>query len=203
MYIFGSSGHGKVVQSVLNSTTIIVRAFVDDNPKGAEFMGLPVYIANTIEDVSAQTFIIAIGDNRIRKKIAERLGSHYGVAIDVKASVDVRVKIGAGTVVMPMAVINADTQIGKHVIVNSGAVVEHDCVLGDYVHVSPNATLTGDVVVGEGTHIGAGAVVLPGVHIGKWCVVGAGAVVLKDLPDYAVAVGNPARIIRVVSCESR
>jgi acetyltransferase-like isoleucine patch superfamily enzyme len=50
--------------------------------------------------------------------------------------------------------------------------------------------------VGEGTHIGAGAVVIPSIRIGKWCTIGAGTVVIRDIPDYATAVGNPARIIK-------
>jgi len=50
--------------------------------------------------------------------------------------------------------------------------------------------------VGEGTHIGIGATVIQGIKIGKWATIGAGAVVIRDVPDYAVVVGNPARIIR-------
>jgi acetyltransferase EpsM len=76
-------------------------------------------------------------------------------------------------------------------------VVDHDCVVGDYTHVSPNATLCGDVHLGEGTHFGAGATAIQGVRIGKWCTIGAGAVVISDIPDYATAVGCPARVIKI------
>ena len=51
--------------------------------------------------------------------------------------------------------------------------------------------------VGEGTHIRAGAVVIPSTKIGKWCTIGAGTVVIRDIPDYAMAVGNPVRIIKM------
>lgn len=51
-------------------------------------------------------------------------------------------------------------------------------------------------IIGEGSWIGARAIILPGVTIGKFAVIGAGAVVSKDVPDYAVAVGNPARVVR-------
>jgi acetyltransferase-like isoleucine patch superfamily enzyme len=54
----------------------------------------------------------------------------------------------------------------------------------------------GKVVIGDDCWIGAHVTVLPGVHIGKGCVVGAGSVVTKSLPDYSVAVGNPAQIIK-------
>ena len=69
-------------------------------------------------------------------------------------------------------------------------------MIGDYAHVSPNATLSGDVHIGEGTHFGAGASAIQGIRIGKWCTIGAGTVVIRDIPDYATAVGNPARIIK-------
>ena len=50
--------------------------------------------------------------------------------------------------------------------------------------------------VGEGSWIGARVTLLPGVRIGRYCMIGAGAVVTKDIPDYAVAAGVPARVIR-------
>jgi acetyltransferase-like isoleucine patch superfamily enzyme len=52
------------------------------------------------------------------------------------------------------------------------------------------------VIVGEGTWLGINVVVLPGVTIGKGCIVGANSVVTRDLPDYSVAAGAPARVLR-------
>ena len=52
------------------------------------------------------------------------------------------------------------------------------------------------VSIGDGSWLGHGSVVLPGATIGRHVVVGAGSVVTGDLPDFCVAVGNPARVIR-------
>jgi serine acetyltransferase len=52
------------------------------------------------------------------------------------------------------------------------------------------------VVIGDGSWLGYGAVVLPGVTIGKHCVIGANSVVTSNIPDFSVAVGVPARVIR-------
>ncbi len=52
------------------------------------------------------------------------------------------------------------------------------------------------VFIGDDVWIGARVIILPGIRIGKGAIIGAGAVVTKDVPDYAVAAGNPARIIR-------
>ena len=53
------------------------------------------------------------------------------------------------------------------------------------------------VRIGDDAWIGGNCTILPGVEIGKGCVIGAGSVVTKSIPDYCVAVGNPARPIRV------
>lgn len=56
--------------------------------------------------------------------------------------------------------------------------------------------ITAPVVIGEGSWLGEKAIILPGVTIGKKCVIGAGSVVTKSVPDYCIAAGNPAKIIK-------
>ena len=51
-------------------------------------------------------------------------------------------------------------------------------------------------MVGEGAHVGIGACVIQDIKIGKWATIGAGAVIIDDVPDYAVVVGNPGKIIK-------
>jgi acetyltransferase EpsM len=64
--------------------------------------------------------------------------------------------------------------------------------VGDFCVISPNAAIGGWLNVGEGAYIGAGALVREKLTVGKWAMVGMGAVVTKDVPDYCIAVGNPA-----------
>jgi acetyltransferase EpsM len=68
--------------------------------------------------------------------------------------------------------------------------------LADFVHISPGASLAGNVSVGEGTHIGIGSSIIQGVSIGKWVTIGAGTVIISDVPDHAVVVGVPGKIIK-------
>lgn len=195
-YLFGASGHAKVILDVLFSNKIMVSAVLDDNPKVATLSDIPVLHSRQFQFSEGQKFIISIGNNSIRKRIVENTPFDYYTAIHSEASVSSFAFIGKGTVVMPQAVINSDAMVGQHCIVNSRSVVEHDCVLDDFVHISPNASLAGNVKVGEGTHIGIGASVIQGVTIGKWATIGAGAVILTDVPDYAVVVGNPGKVIK-------
>jgi sugar O-acyltransferase (sialic acid O-acetyltransferase NeuD family) len=93
--------------------------------------------------------------------------------------------------------VQADTKIGEHTIVNTGASIDHDCAIGSFCHIAPQVTLCGEVSVGDGTIVGSGTTVVPGITIGKWCKIGAGSVVTKNIPDFGVSVGNPARIIKI------
>jgi len=80
-------------------------------------------------------------------------------------------------------------------------VIAHDTVLGDYVYVGPNAVLCGYVCVDEGAHFAPGALVLERVRIGRFAVVGLGSIVLHDIPDFAIALGNPAHVVGKVSVD--
>ncbi|MCH3883143.1 acetyltransferase [Tenacibaculum sp. K20-16] len=196
MYLFGASGHGKVVKEVLDSKNVKVDAFIDDKPLKKEQLGVSVVSSSQIGSIINDQVIISIGNNLIRKDLSKKITANFSIAKHKEATVSKTVEIKGGTVIMAGAVINAETKIGKHCIINSNAVVEHDCILGDYVHISPNATITGNTIIGEGTHVGTGATVIPNIVIGKWVTIGAGAVIIKDIPDYAVVVGNPGKIIK-------
>ena len=50
----------------------------------------------------------------------------------------------------------------------------------------------------DGAHIGIGSIIMPGVTIGRGAVIGAGSVVTKDVPDYSLALGVPARIVKTL-----
>jgi acetyltransferase EpsM len=193
MYLFGASGHGKVIADIAAASGIEIKAFIDHDISKTECYGFPVL--KTIPD-NTDHLVISIGNNLTRKKIAEQIDKEIGTLIHPKSIISGSVKIEEGTVIMGGVVINSDTAIGKHCIINTNASVDHDCVIEDFAHISPNSALAGGVEVGEGSQIGIGASVIQGIKIGKWCVIGAGAVIINDIPDYSVVVGNPGRIIK-------
>lgn len=195
MYLFGASGHGKVIKEILNANGVKVEAFVDDNPNVNECGGRPV-----LHDATGLSpIIVSIGVNRIRRMIVERLKANnptieFGTAIYPSATVSPTAKIGEGTVVMAGAVINADAVVGKHCIINTGATVDHDCVIEDFCHIAPGTHICGATHVGEGTWIGVGSSVIQCLNIGKNCMIGAGSVVVKNVPDNVTAFGCPAKV---------
>lgn len=195
LVIIGASGHGKVIADIAIKNGYEIVGFLDDNDAIQNSLGFPVL--GKIKDVpkyqGACEFVIAIGVNAIRKKIAEQYDVEWATLIHPFAVIGVDVQIGKGSVVMANAVINSSAKVGQHCIINTGAIIEHDNVLADYVHVSPNVALAGTVHVGEGTHIGIGASVKNNLEIVGEVVVGAGAVVVKDICEKGVYIGVPAR----------
>jgi len=194
-YIYGASGHGKVILDILLANDIIVDGFIDDDPAKKTFSGLPVFRTPQI-DQNEDKIILGIGNNIIRKKLAEKLNGNVISAIHPAALVSPNASIDEGTVVMQMAVIQTGTHIGKHCIINTKASVDHDCHVGDYVHVSPGATICGGVTIGDLSWIGAGATVIQNIRIGSNATIGAGSVILRDVPDNVTVFGNPGRMFK-------
>jgi len=191
MYLYGTGGIAVVAAEVLADNQRIISRFYDDRPVMAGLQLNPDLVLPDNEEG-----LICIGNNKVRRELIKRLSPRLGTAIHSTAMISPSAKIGAGTLIFHGSKVQAATHVGEAVIVNTGGSIDHDCVIGDYAHVAPNVTLCGFVKVGEGANIGAASVVIPGVKIGKWATLGAGAVVVSDIPDYATAVGCPARVIK-------
>jgi sugar O-acyltransferase (sialic acid O-acetyltransferase NeuD family) len=205
IFVFGASGHGKVVADAARSMRFELRGFIDDAPAraGSILWNVPVLqfaeFLDEREKWPGVQVALGVGSNLARQKCHARLreaGVPIATVVHAFACVAPTALIGEGTVIMAGAVVNPDAKVGAGCIVNTGAVVEHDCVLGDYVHLSPNAALGGAVRIGERTHLGLGAVAIPGTRIGSDVTIGAGAAVIRDTESSVTLVGVPARTLR-------
>lgn len=199
LIIIGASGHGKVVADIATKTKKYSEiCFLDDNSNLDKCMEFEVIgkVEHFEDWVDTAEFFVAIGNNRIREMVIDRLmrkGAKIATLIHPNACVGVNVEIGSGTVIMAGAVINADCKIGNGVILNTCCSVDHDCSVEDYCHVSVGAHLCGTVSVGKRTMVGAGATVINNINICDDCMIGAGAVVVKDLEKSGTYVGVPVK----------
>jgi sugar O-acyltransferase (sialic acid O-acetyltransferase NeuD family) len=194
--LYGANGHCKVIIDILLTAGTKIDVIVDDNPSAMPILGMDVLHSSAVEVNTINNLILSIGNNKVRKRLAGTLKGSFSKAIHPTAIISKFCTLGEGTVVMAGAIINPGAVIGKHCIINTGAIIEHDCVIGDYAHISPGVSLAGNVTIGEGTHIGIGSAVIQGINIGQWATIGAGAVIIREIPDFAVAVGNPGKIIK-------
>lgn len=130
-------------------------------------------------------------DKRIRLyQQALQLGFSLPGIIAPSAYVSYHATIGAGTIVMHGAIINAGARVGKNCIVNTRALVEHDAMVADHCHISTGAILNGSVSIGAGSFVGSGSVIKDGITLGKNCVVGMGLCVRHNQADHTRFVGH-------------
>ena len=136
-----------------------------------------------------------------------------------------RFDLGEYALVESHSIINnviGDVVIGKHSLIGVYNSILGPVTIGDHVLLAPHVvlsglnhsfedvtrpisqqpTLTKAIVIEEGAWIGANSVVTAGVHIGRNAVVAGGSVVTRDVPDFAVVAGNPARIVKQYNFET-
>lgn len=147
--------------------------------------------------------------------------AHETAVVDAGAEIGAGTKIWHFSHVMPDTVLGANCNVGQNVVISPGCRVGSNVKIQNNVSIYTGVILEDDVFCGpsmvftnvinprshivrkdeyrttlvrRGASIGANATILCGVTLGKYCFVGAGAVVTKDVPDYALIVGNPGRL---------
>lgn len=148
----------------------------------------------------------------LKKTLCKKKFAEYSEGADFRAGAYAvncsKIYLGKNVVIRPSTMLFADPRGNNGLII-----IRDDVLIGSGVHIyvgnhrydrkGVNIINQGhypsqNVLLDEGCWIGANSIILPGVSIGKNSVVGAGSVVTKDIPDYSIACGNPAKIIKEI-----
>lgn len=146
---------------------------------------------------------VAIGDNVLIEEgsyIGDNSKIGHNCRIHRNVFIDKNVKIGNNVKIQNNNSIYEGVTLDEGVFVGTNVTFINDrrprAILRNGNQVGPGDWIMEETHVCYGASIGAGAVIMCGVTIGKWAMVAAGSVVLKDVPDYAMVAGNPAKVIK-------
>ena len=200
--ILGYSGHSFVVLDAAKQMNLDVKYYCEKNqlsfnPLEINFLGDEG--ADSFDWNAVDKFILGIGDNKIRQKVAHLILSKKKILLNVihpSSIISNYATFGVGNFIAANVTINALAKIANSCILNTGCIIEHECIIESGVHIAPGVVLAGNVSVGKNSFIGANSVVKNDVEIGNDVTIGAGSVVIKDIPDNEIWAGNPAKKLK-------
>ena len=213
--LIGASDHCRYTIDIIEQEgKYEIAGILDKNLQpGEEFGGYKILgylneLPAIAADLKIKGGVVAIGDNFTRKKVVQDItGIHQNFrfvnAIHPSVIFGKEVSKGSGIVIMAGVIVNNHCEIGDHCFLATKASLDHDSSIGSFSSLSPGATTGGRVQIGHCTAIGIGATILHYKKIGNYCVIGGNSLVNKDVEDYYLAFGLPAKAVKKRSPEEK
>lgn len=206
LIVVGGGGFAKEVIWLARDCGFNVIAVLDDNSEmhGKDVLGVPV-VGGALSWTSYQNcqFVVAIGSPRTRSLVVEKMLSlgHPKFATLIHPSVikSQTVTFSEGCIVCAGMIFTVEISIGAHSIFNLNGTVGHECNIGSFVTVAPMAAISGNVNLHDFVEVGTGASVRQGVTLNRGAMLGMGAVLTKDIPQFFIYAGNPAKPLKELS----
>lgn len=205
--IIGAGTHGEIYSAYLKEAGVDVLGFIDDKDeiqgtwiRGIQVIGkYPDLFTRKFKDKCLNVYC-PIGNNTVRQNYLSTLKLEgYNLPSFIHSSVVIspEVTLGEAIYMLPGNLVMPFVRIGNYFMVNMGTTIGHHTEIGDGVFMSSGIQVGASLHIKDRVFLGLGAKVVTGIsRLGKECLIGAGSVVIRDVPDYAVVCGNPARILR-------
>ena len=208
--IIGGKGNGGVAAACIRDMNerfqlndYQVYGFLNDFiPKGEKINGYPV--VGDLKDVTKylkQDFLFlyaihSVSHGALRMKLFRSLGipdDRLATVIHPNSFIGEGAEINPGAMIMANCYVGTNTIIGKCTFLMANSCVSHDSVVGAFCHISMGAICGSHLTIGAGCDVALNATLIENIQLGTCSVVGSGAMCLKDVEDFQVVVGNPAK----------
>ncbi len=211
LIIYGAGGAGRELAFSLaqetNSQNIWkIKGFLDDAPKlvGEKINDLPVLggLDWLQRNENKENLAICIvGNPYVKRELVKKVKRipklAFPLIIGPNSIVSSYIEWGQGCIVaLSFNYITVNVKIGDFVFINCSTRIGHDVIIGDYTTIYSDVDVSGGAEIGSDCIIGSGVTINPDVKVGNGSLIGAGSVVVKNIPEYVVAAGVPAKIIK-------
>lgn len=146
-------------------------------------------------DLNKMSFVIAIGDPILKKKVCNELPNniHYTSLISPLSFIADDVKHSHGLIVMPFSYVSCNVKIGKHVHINSHCTIGHDTIVGDFSTTAHSVMIAGENTISDLCYFGMNSSTKQGVSICEKVTIGLNAGVVKSIIKSGVYIGTPSK----------
>lgn len=193
----------RAVQRVVPSIQFAGMLDNDPRKKGKDFFGIPILggldLVGSLKADDVGFVNLITGSTVVRHKTTQDILQAGGkLANLIHPNIDLTMTtLGVGLYLQEAVILQAGVEIADNTSIHMGAVIGHESTIGNSVFIAHAVSVSGCCTIGDGVFIGTNSTILPRIRIGQWATIGAGAVVTKDVPDFSVVVGNPAKVIKI------